>query len=273
MPAPPAPAPPAAPGPPPAPGVPPAPSQVRAGGYDAAGFVVSDPSWGAAPPGTGSFDQPGASGRRGLGTKLLFVALALAGLIAVGVATGHVSFFFSGSSGRSAPSPSIPQLGAAANGRFDGSGITFRFPQSWGLRPEIRVESTGGQASRSIVIGQDAGAYVIVETFPLSNAEASKTAPQLRAELTALVASMARQSGGVVTLPVASEDMGNLTGYVASLNGVASDGVHFRATLHFGFRGHTEYFVNCQTTDTEQGRIDSGCSQIVRTFHVGSASA
>ena len=259
--------------PPPAP-VPPAPSQVRAGSFVAAGSPVQESPWDTA--GTGSFTPSGTSGRRGVGTKLLFVALAIAGLIAGGIVTGHITFLTTGSS---APSePAVPHsLGQASDGRFEGSGITFRYPAHWHAVSGVQFSERHGSGQSQMVFAPTTKDQfvdaVIVDTYALPQPVTDANVSEFRVGVGQLVDEFTRNGGGSVVAPLSDGRLGNLPAFLATVSLRLPGGAVQRVRLFVGYRGSTEYFVNCQSTAAGRAGIDKGCSQILRTFHVSRESS
>jgi hypothetical protein len=128
--------------------------------------------------------------------------------------------------------------------------------------------SSGASPTGTVVVGRDANSNVIVQTFALSANVAPENIDSARREVSGVVASIAQQPGGSVESALVDARLGNVPAFSVRVRFTTPDGVPVLATLHFGFHGSTEYFVNCESATSEQAEIKAGCDRVVRTFHV-----
>jgi hypothetical protein len=224
------------------------------------------------PPAPSEIDLGGTSVTRSAKRKRLFVSLAIiVGCTVIAVATGAIRFSFSAwvqNDPGPTPASALPSLGTAAHGRFSGSGIAFRYPKNWMTDPDFPIGSNGVAPTGSVVVGMDGRSNVIVETFTLRTPVTSMNLAQQRHEVSSVVASWAQQSNGSVDLAPVDAELGNIPAFLARIRTLTPDGVPLHSTLYFGYRGTTEYFVNCESDGTDLTEITKGCAQIVRSFHV-----
>jgi len=261
----------------PAPNVPPAPSQVRA----ASG---SDSPWGAAStevpiaqPDLGSFTVAGEPRRRGVGTRVLLVALGVAALVGIGIATGTIRFFTYSSKGQ--PSQAVPSpLGQTLGGRFGGSGITFLYPKTWQPLPDVNftLGSDSGPSGRIVLApppsGLDVNNNVVVATYALQQSTAGASSASLRSVVKSLLADIRRQ-GATVERPISGGHLGDTPAFLVTIGSRIPGGPILQSRMFFAFEGSTEYFVACQSTPEGRATITAACKQIVSSFHVDQASS
>ena len=212
------------------------------------------PVWAGAP----------AAPRRARGWWPLLVAVAV--VIALAVFVG-VQLFGSSGSGQSGSSGSVPPLGTASEGTFQGSGITFHYPPSWPAFSRLRVQEQEGSPTGEIGLGPSPEG-VIVQTFHLRRPVAPADAVFLRAEISQVVTSLARQGGGTIESPLTTGHLGDMPAFTVRIGVPGAAGVPFHDLLVFAFRDSTEYFVNCQSTTADEPQIIAGCNEVLQSFHV-----
>ena len=212
------------------------------------------PSWAAPPP-----SQP-----RGLGRWPLLVA----GIVVIGlVMVLGLHVFGSGGSGQPTSAGDVPPLGTASNGTFRGSGITFDYPPSWPAYSRLRVQEQEGSPTGEIGLGPSPDG-VVVQTFHLRQVLTPADDAFVRAQINQVVTTLAQRGGGTIESPLTDGRLGNVRAFTVRIRLPGPTGVPLNDLLVFGFRGSTEYFVNCQSTTADEPQILAGCNEVLQTFHV-----
>jgi hypothetical protein len=236
-------------GPPPVPPAPPAPP------------LGTAPSWTPGSPGE-------ARGGRSVPRWLIVVVLVLVVVVVgLGLATGVIKVWTTTTQTSLGPPPaaSLPPVGVAADGHFQGSGIDFRYPSRWSTITDPTWRSTSS-AVRLSILGLQAPNEAVVEEFRLNQPVRSRADVRAAARsVDANLRSIVRAGGGRIDAGPIRATVGGVPAIEYRISGLP-DGSAVRQRLIFTFKGAYEFQIACAGSPADWAPIAAGCDQIVRTF-------
>ncbi len=178
----------------------------------------------------------------------------------------------------------------AVPGSYSGHGISFSYPSDWlNLPATIEVQQGTPLWTESFAPIPQAPApapgsptppatqpsapmstdLVIIAAYHLPFSITKKNIARYRNLVRVSTQVLLAQAGGQLVSGPTRISMGKLPGYrVDATATFANTAVDNR--LVFGFRGHSEYFLNCENTHGGPltAEIQSGCDQIMHTFRL-----
>jgi hypothetical protein len=188
--------------------------------------------------------------------------------VGLGLATGVIKVWTTTTQTSLGPPPaaSLPPVGVAAHGHFQGSGIDFRYPSRWSTITDPAWRSSSS-AVRLSILGLQAPNEAVVEEFRLnspvkSRADVRAVARNVDANLRSIV----RAGGGRIDAGPLRATVGGVPAFEYSISGKAPDGSAGRERLIFTFKGAYEFQIACVGSTAHWAQISAGCDQIVRTF-------
>lgn len=161
-------------------------------------------------------------------------------------------------------------VGLARGGEqtFDGSGVSFRFPDGWEPFPGASFAATGRELSRT-VLGLDERNAVLVATYRLNTDITAASFATLKPEIVESIERLVADAGGRVLEGPADLTLDGMPALRFEVAIPADDGVRLTSRLVVAFRGDTEYWLNCRHDAEHAQEILDGCDLIVRTFDAG----
>jgi hypothetical protein len=162
-------------------------------------------------------------------------------------------------------------LGASGDATYRGHGVSFRYPSSWYLTHRVGATAETGTALWSQWLGPTQSLsvdLVIVAAYHTSVAITPATVQRYRAAVAGSVRQLAASSRGRVVSGPAIIRMGGLPGYRFRMAAIAPDGSPVSSRLVLAWKGHTEYFLNCQHSvlGARRASVEGACDRIVASF-------
>jgi hypothetical protein len=165
-------------------------------------------------------------------------------------------------------------LGAPGDATYRRHGVSFRYPSSWYLTRPIGATAQTGTALWSQWLGPTKALsvdLVIVAAYHTTVAITPATLHRYRPLVAASVRQLAASSRGQVVAGPTTTRMGGMPGYRFRMTAIAPDGSPVSSRLIFAWKGHTEYFLNCQhaVLGARRPAVEAACDRIVASFRAG----
>jgi hypothetical protein len=155
---------------------------------------------------------------------------------------------------------------------FGKHGVSFEYPGGWKEITDLTFQSHVGSATTSDGVGPDTQSFVILATYRINSPIGPSNIDDFRQSVVDAIRQVAQGAGGTIVAGPARVTMDGLPGYRFEIRGKNAAGTAIGSRVVLVFHGQTEYFLNCQHTDSRAAEIENGCDQIMRTFNVSSAS-
>ncbi len=174
------------------------------------------------------------------------------------------------SGGASASPASSPSASAAT---YSADGVSFDYPQGWQiLNLTATSASTNGTVVWQKAFGPGAGSdFVSVTDYSLSASVTDANIDQQEPQTTATITSTFQQAGGSLTSGPDKITMGGLPALGYAGTAADPDGNQVSIRMVLAYDGTTEYFVNCQESQTGAGTMAAACDQIIGSFTLTAA--
>jgi uncharacterized RDD family membrane protein YckC len=149
-------------------------------------------------------------------------------------------------------------------GAYDCDGVSFEYPDTWGVLDQARLPGSGNLSSVHVV-GIDAQNNVEVLTYTLDAPVDASAIDTQKAGVAAMAADLAKGISGKVNGRPAKVTAGGLSGYQVRIKGTVGRTPLSIAAVAL-FTGSTEYVVECQFTSAHARDVRAACVQALHTF-------